>query len=184
MVFVFISFEYGYSQGGILNKVPKQISFEAGYRNIFSEKRFDGNAKHGYGLLFDYAWQLRGFNGTKNAAFITIPLGYTAMIPDNDGDSRLGILCYGWTVRHEFAHGKRMIPYLGYGLLLNQMRVGELKGSIMGHQTQFEFGLNFSTKKRLKYFTKIQYSYTSFPRLNEEKRIVLNFADLRVGFRF
>jgi len=172
------------AQQQIFGKVPKQISFEVGYRNVFSSKRLPTDVNSGYGILFDYAWQLSGFDGSRSAAFISVPLGYTSMAPANDTTARLSMLCYGWTVRHEIGHGKRFTPYFGYGLLLNQMRIGDITGSVMGHQTQFEFGVNYATPKRLKYFAKLQYSYTSFPQLNEEKRIVMNFADVRVGVRF
>ncbi len=165
-------------------KVPKQISLEAGYRNLFSTLRLPTEVRNGYGMLFDYAWQLSGLDGNRSAAFISVPLGYTSMTASNDTADGLSMLCYGWTVRHELGHSKKLIPYFGYGLLLNQMRIGDITGSIMGHQTQFEFGVNYSTAKRLKYFAKLQYSYTSFPQLNQEKRIVMNFADIRVGVRF
>lgn len=172
------------AQQHILVKVPKQISIETGYRNLFSSKRLDTDVTHGYGILFDYAWQLSGLDGSRAAAYISVPLGYTSMMPTNDTASGLSMLCYGWTVRHNLNHGKKYTPYFSYGLLLNQMRIANRIGSIMGHQTQFEFGVNYSTIKRLKYFAKVQYSYTSFPQLNQEKRIVMNFADIRIGVRF
>ena len=69
-------------------------------------------------------------------------------------------------------------------LLLNNMRITDVEGSLFGHQTQFDLGVNFNTSTRLKYFAKIEYSYTSYPRFNEPERIRLHYADLRVGVRF
>jgi hypothetical protein len=167
-----------------MSKVPKQYSFEFGYRNLFSHQNVLINATHGYGALFDYAWQLSGFDGTKNASFITIPMGYTVIMPNDDISARVSMLNYGWTVRHELSRNKTYTPFVGYGLFLNDLRFQNTEGSVFGHQTQFDFGINFNTKTRLKYFAKIQYSYTSYPQLNEPERIRLHYADLRLGFRF
>ena len=59
-------------------KAPKQYSFEFGYRNVFAQSNMLNNNKatNGYGMLFDYAWQLSGFDGKKAKSFITVPLGY------------------------------------------------------------------------------------------------------------
>lgn len=165
-------------------KVPKQYSFEIGPRYLFSHSNITLNNSMGFGGLFDYAWQLSGFDGTKNASFISVPMGYT-ILPGNDAATeRISMLNYGWTVRHELARNKKMIPYVGYGLFLNDLKIKGTEGSVFGHQTEFDFGLNFNTSTRLIYFVKLQYSYTSYPRFNEPERIKLHYADIRLGVRF
>jgi len=172
-----------------LSKVPTQISLEFGYRNLFSvidksSNPFNNSTTNGYGFLLDYAWKLSGLNGKKPAVFITVPIGYTIMMPDNSSSRRISLLNYGWTVRHELAKNKVIVPFLGYGLLLNTLNIDGTPGSVMGHQTQFEGGVNLNTKTRLKYFAKIQYSYTSYPKLGIKERIHFQFLDVRFGVRF
>jgi hypothetical protein len=111
-------------------------------------------------------------------------MGYTILLPNDDLSKRISMLNYGWTVRHELSRNKKIIPFVGYGLLLNNLRIDETEGSVFGHQTQFDLGVNFNTNTRWIYFAKIQYSYTSYPQFNEPERIRLHYADLRVGFRF
>lgn len=170
-------------------KVPKQYSLEFGYRNLFSvidnsATPFVNSASHGYGFLFDYAWQLSGLNKKRPAVFLSVPMGYTVIMPDNSTSKRISMLNYGWTTRHELAVNKPIIPYVSYGLFLNTLKIDGTPGGVMGHQTQFEGGLNFNTKTRLKYFAKVQYSYTSYPKLGAPERIHLQYADVRVGVRF
>lgn len=172
------------AQQNTLKKAPKQYSFEFGYRNLFAHSNISMNNTHGYGALFDYAWQLSGFDGTKNASYISVPMGYTILLPNDELSKRISMLNYGWTVRHELTRNKKIIPFVGYGLLLNNLRVDDREGSVFGHQTQFDLGLNFKTNTRLIYFAKIQYSYTSYPRFDEPERIRMHYADLRVGVRF
>jgi len=173
-----------------INKVPKQYSLEFGYRNLFSviDKSLDApyvnSASHGYGFLFDYAWQLSGLNKKRPAVFLTVPMGYAVIFPDNSTSKRISMLNYGWTTRHEFGVDKPFTPFVGYGLLLNTLKIDGTPGGVMGHQTQFEGGVNFKTKSRIKYFAKIQYSYTSYPKLGVRERIHLQYADFRVGLRF
>ncbi len=172
------------AQQTALKKVPKQISVELGYRNLLSVKNLDTDVKHGTSLLIDYAWQLSGLDGSKPAAYISVPLGYTSMIPGSDTSNELSMLCYGWTVRHQLAKDKKWIPYIGYGLLLNKIRESHRDGSVMGHQTQFEVGYNIRTSHRIQYLVKLQYSYSSFPRLDDKEKIKTHFVDVRAGIRF
>ena len=171
-------------------KVPKQYSLEFGYRNVFTVmdksavNPFNNQATNGYGFLFDYAWQLSGLDGKRAAAFITVPIGYTVMMPDNSLSKRISMLNYGWTVRHDLAVNRKIVPFVGYGLLLNTLKIDGTDGSVMGHQTQFEGGVNLNTSTRLKYFAKLQCSYTSYPKFDAKQRIHLMYADLRVGVRF
>ncbi|MDD4490453.1 MAG: outer membrane beta-barrel protein [Paludibacter sp.] len=165
-------------------KVPKQYSLEIGPRNLFSHRNITLNNSLGFGGLFDYAWQLSGFDGKKNKSFISVPMGYT-VLPGNDASTeRISMLNYGWTVRHELSRNKKITPFVGYGLFLNDLKIKGTEGSVFGHQTEFDFGLNFNTRTRLKYFVKLQYSYTSYPQFNEPQRIKLHYADLRLGVRF
>ncbi len=170
-------------------KVPKQYSIEGGYRYVLpvidrSNVLGENMATNGYGVLFDYGWQLSGLNGTKPAIFLTVPMGYTIMLPDNNLSKQISMLNYGWTIRHELSKNKKITPFVGYGLLLNTLKIKDIDGGVMGHQTQFDLGANLNTNTRLKYFAKIQYSYTSYPRLNDDKRMHFQFVDIRVGARF
>lgn len=165
-------------------KVPKQYSFEIGPRYLFSHSNITLNNSMGFGGLFDYAWQLSGFDGTKNASFISVPMGYTVIRGNDASTPRISMLNYGWTVRHELARNKKITPFVGYGLFLNDLKIKGTEGSVFGHQTEFDFGLNFNTSTRLIYFFKLQYSYTSYPRFDEPERIKLHYADIRLGVRF
>ncbi|MDX9747046.1 MAG: hypothetical protein RBT57_00950 [Paludibacter sp.] len=170
--------------GSVTRKVPKEYSLEVGYRYVFHQTRIDNKASQGYGALFDYAWQLSGFDGTKAKSFISVPMGYTIMLPDDPSQKRITMLNYGWTVRHELKKQARWMPFVGYGLFLNTLRFEGIDGGVFGHQTQFDFGYNFNTSSRLQYFAKLQYSYTSYPQLNESERIKYHYADIRLGVRF
>lgn len=172
-----------------INKVPKQYSFEFGYRHVFSiidhYNVLQGNAvRHGYGYLFDYAWQLSGLNKTKPAVYISLPMGFSTIKATHAASNDMTLFAYGWSTRHELGIDKKFTPFVGYGLLLNTLKIKGSSGGIMGHQTQFDAGFNIKTTEKLTYFTKIQYSYTSFPIINLDKRIHLHFADLRIGIRF
>lgn len=164
------------------DKVPKEYSLEIGQRYISSSK-FDNKASIGNTILFDYAWQLSGFN-KKSASYISVPLGYTMLRPDSDTDSKMSILSYGWTVRHEIGRDKKAIPFFGYSLLLNQLRQKGVDGSIFGHQTKFDFGYNFNSTGKVKYFTKAEYSYTRFPRWGHDNSYNMHSWELKLGLRF
>lgn len=174
----------------ILVKSPHQISFEAGYRNIFSQidrsvNPWINTAKHGVGGMIDYGWKVSGLNGKKPAVYLTIPLGYHVMYASNEESSNVSMLSYGWTVRHElFRQHSKVTPFVGYGLLLNTLKKQGVEGSVMGHQTQFELGTNFNTSGKLIYFAKVAYSYSSYPKIGDSKRIHLQYFDLKLGVRF
>ena len=185
-------------------RVPHQISVEFGYRYSFYQNTYLSNdatyigdaltantsqilnkATSGVGILVDYAWQLSGFNGKKPAIYLSIPMGYTILLPDNTTSKRISMLNYGWTIRHDLAtKDKKIIPFVGYGLFLNNMSVEKVPGSVTGHQTQFEGGLNFRTATKLLYFVKLQGSYSSYPKIGYAKSLHFMYADLRVGVRF
>lgn len=177
------------AQNAILSKVPKQYSLEMGYRYtlpvIDKSNVLAGNTTtNGFGFLFDYGWQLSGLQGDKPAVYLTVPIGYAILLPDDDNSVRTSMLNYGWTVRHELGVNNKLIPFAGYGLFLNTLKLDKTEGSVMGHQTQFEFGANLNTTSRLKYFAKVQYSYTSYPKLGDSKRIHYQYIDMRAGVRF
>lgn len=190
LILVLFLVEITNAQMASIKKVPKQYSLEFGYRNVFSETIFRNQtevfnqASHGYGVLFDYAWQLSGFDGKKAKSFISVPMGYTMIQADNDASQSVSMLNYGWTVRHELKKHSNTMPFVGYGLFLNDLRFKNMEGSAFGHQTQFEFGYNFNNFSKIKYFAKIQYSYTSYPQFDEAERIKYHFADFRIGMRF
>ena len=170
------------SQSNTMEKVPKQKTIDIGYRYMMSNN-FQNKADYGYSLEFDYAWKLSGFVN-KKAVFISIPLGYTYLMPKDTSSEAMRLLSYGWTVRHELAKNKKIIPFLGYGLLLNQLSINKTDGGIMGHQTRFEFGVNFNRQKKIIPMIKIEYTYSSFPSLGEKKRKSLQYLELKGGIRF
>lgn len=167
------------AQDKIIYKSPKVISFELGYRNILNYSNISSIPNSGYTLLFDYAWQLSGFQKNKAAAFISVPLGYT-LLPASGANPQTSFLSYGWTVKHNLSRSTKIIPFFGYALLLNNMRIDNIKGSIMGHQTRFEFGVLFPKIKPNPYI-KLDYSYTSFARLEEKERIKFHTTELKLG---
>ena len=163
-----------------LEKSPKVKSLEVGYRYL-SSSTFDIN-QGGTTLLFDYAWQLSGFTG-KSAAFISVPLGYT-YFPGGNGKESAGILSYGWTVRHNLKANQKTIPFFGYGLLLNQLRISGTDGSSFGHQTRFDFGYEFNANKKINPFVKAEYSYTRYPHMGVKESDKIHAFELKCGVKF
>lgn len=51
------------------------------------------------------------------------------------------------------------------GYYFNNICIDGTEGSLFGHQTQFDLGVNFNTSTRLKYFAKLNTSYTSYPAI-------------------
>jgi hypothetical protein len=161
-------------------RVPKFVSAELGFRYIPSTT-FDIK-NQGMTLLVDYAWQLSGFTG-KPAAYISVPLGYTSLFGGNGANSG-SILSYGWAVRHELKAKGKAIPFLGYGLLLNQLRIANTDGAVFGHQTCLNFGYRFHTEKRTSYYAKLEYSYSRYPHLGAKKSDSIQAIELKTGVRF
>jgi hypothetical protein len=158
--------------------VPKQFSAEIGYRYNFSNS-FDIKPNTGYSLLLDYAWQLSGFE-SKSAAYISVPLGYTSFASK---DSVYSLLSYGWTVRHVLSKNKKLNPFIGYSLLLNQMRISGVEGSVMGHKTGLGFGINFGSKSRLIPYLRCEYSYSSFGTLGTKTKEKMQAFEVCAGVR-
>lgn len=165
-----------------LNKAPKEYSAEVGYRYL-SANPFDNTAEAGYTFLLDYAWLLSGFNGGRKV-YLTVPLAYTAVPPTHELFDNMGILSYGWTVRHELSKNKKNVPFMGYALLLNQLRIQHIEGSVFGHQTRFAGGYNFNRNRKISYFTKVEYSFTRYPALYQAKSKNMHAWEIKVGVRF
>jgi hypothetical protein len=168
------------SNAQTFSRVPKFVSVELGYRYIPSTS-FDIK-NQGMTLLVDYAWQLSGFTG-KPAAYISVPLGYTYLFAGNGSNSGR-ILSYGWTVRHELKSKGKAIPFLGYGLLLNQLKITNTEGAVFGHQTCLNFGYRFKSEKKANYYAKLEYSYSRYPHLGAKKSDSIHAFELKTGVRF
>jgi len=169
------------AQDTIMEKSPKQFSFTAGYRRDISSN-FDNKTSNGYNLEGEVAWKVSGFH-RKSAVYFGVPLGYTYAVADTENDQNSSVLFYGWIVRHEIGRDKKTIPFFGYGLLLNQLRIEDTEGSVFGHQTRFEFGLNRHLKKKNYLFAKIEYSYARFPSLGNSSSNKAQFIALKLGLR-
>jgi len=169
-----------YSNAQSFSRVPKFISVEMGYRYIPSTS-FDIKDQ-GMNLLVDYAWQLSGFTG-KPAAYLSVPLGYTYLF-GGSGTNSGRILSYGWTVRHELKSKGKAIPFLGYGLLLNQLKINSTEGAVFGHQTCLNFGYRFKSEKKANFYTKVEYSYSRYPHLGVKKSDTIQGVELKAGIRF
>ncbi|MFA9389011.1 MAG: hypothetical protein ACERKD_04360 [Prolixibacteraceae bacterium] len=162
-------------------KAPKYKSLEVGQRYIASSS-FEDMKNMGTTVLFDYAWQLSGYSG-KPAGYISVPLGYTYLY-SGTGTQTGGILSYGWAVRHDLKANKKTIPFFGYGLLLNQLRINGREGSSFGHQTRFDFGYLFNDNKNFSPYVKVEYSYTRYPHLDVAKSDKIHAFEVKAGVRF
>lgn len=165
-----------------MDKVPKVYSLEAGYRYVLTND-FVNQASHGYTAIFDYAWQLSGFN-KKKASYITVPLGFSMLPADSPEDKDVSILSYGWTVRHEMARNRPVIPFVGYALLLNQYSEKGIVGKIFGHQTRFAAGADFHRSGSLIPFIKLEYSLTRYPVWGDADSKSYHFAGVKLGLRY
>lgn len=167
------------AQAQEISRAPKKISVEMGYRYLTSTT-FDIK-NQGMTLLVDYGWQLSGFTG-KPAAYLSVPLGYTYFF-GGDGSETGSVLSYGWSVKHELKAKGKSIPFLGYGLLLNNLKIADTEGSVFGHQTCLNFGYLFKTGKKADLYTKLEYSYTRYPHLGARKSDSIQGVELKVGVR-
>lgn len=163
------------------DKVNKQYTIETGFQYNY-KTNFDSLSNQGYSFLFDYAWKLSGYDNTP-VAFISVPIGYT-YFPVNKGQKSLSILNYGWTVRHELTHNKKIIPYMGYALMLNQLRIENIEGSVFGHQTKFELGANYYLKSKFSFFLKFEYSMRRFPTLGDKESKKIQSLEMKLGVRY
>lgn len=178
--FFLVATNIGFSQIEALEKAPKEKSISIGYSSII-KNTIDSISSTGISLEFDYAWKLSGYN-KKPAAYISVPIGYTSFTLDNN--KHFSLLYYGWTVRHELTKDKKVTPYLGYSLLLNQLRMIDVDGSMMGHQTKFELGGNLELANNKKVHLSLSYSLYRFPQLERENTNKMQNIEFKTGFRF
>jgi hypothetical protein len=104
------------------------------------------------------------------------------MIDPSSQHADVTILAYGWTIRHELRKDKKIIPYLGYSLFLNQLWIKGIEGHVIGHQTKLEVGSNFY-KKSVAYFIKMEFTLGSFPQWGLKTTKNTYSIDLKGGIR-
>lgn len=172
----------GQAQESVLTKAPKQMSLEAGYRRVTSSE-LSNQASNGYSVLFDYAWQLSGFNGGK-ASYISVPLGYTQMMADTDTSRSVRVISYGWTVRHELRPQDGWVPYLGYALMLNNYAEKGIDGHRFAHQTRFSFGVNQYNSSNFQPYVQLDYTMSFYPEWGVKGSQGYKFVELKIGARF
>jgi len=166
----------------LLKRVPKQYSLETGVV-LTTKNTFEGENVIGSHLLFDYAWKLSGLH-TDRGTYLSVPLGYQYYNAVNDVNKSYGVLIYGWTVRHELPWGGKLRPFVGYGLLFNQLRMGDIEGSVFGHETRFDVGCNYKLKGKFKLYLASSYSIARFPSLGTKSSDRFNRIALKIGVRF
>lgn len=166
----FISFSQDFE------KSPKKITFEMGYSHIIHSSF--NYSKSAFAFAFDYGWKVSGFN-KKPGAYISIPLGYISVPPITEGTKNGGISYYGIHITHELKKDKKMIPFFGYSLLFNQLRVQDTPGRVIGHETRFDAGSSFG--KRL--YAKAEYSIASYPTLGRKGSDRLGSFGIKIGVR-
>lgn len=165
-----------------MDRVNKFIGIEIGPKMNLKASP-DTLAGSGFGVMIEYGWQVSGFNGKKKRSFISVPLGYSYII-DNKNKEMGRQLNYGWAVTHELTKDTNFIPFIGYGLLLNQYTYENMKGSIFGHQSKFEFGINYYLNNRWVFYGKLDYSYLRFPIYNENKSSSIHQAEVKFGIKY
>ncbi len=164
------------------DRANKFISLEIGPK-INLRATPDTLAGSGFGVMIDYGWQVGGLKGKKRRSFISIPLGYSFIV-DNKNREISRQLNYGWAVSHELSKDSNFVPFLGYGLLLNQYYFDGIKGSLFGHQSRFEFGINYFINSRWGLYGKLDYSYIRLPVLGESKSKSIHQTEVKFGAKF
>lgn len=182
IVLLFIVFSFMNLTSQDLIKAPKQYSFELGYRYMLSNDLLAAGGQNGYGFLIDYAWQLSGFTPEKHAVYLSVPLGYS-YLPSRGLSPDQKMLHYGWAVRHILRKPKKVQPFLGYALLLNQFSIGDRSGQLFGHQTRFAFGASYNNEASIKPYVAIEYSMARHPQLDVEDSMWLHFVEFKTGIR-
>ncbi len=160
-----------------LEKSPKRITFETGYSYI-RKTNIPDLSKAGFVFAFDYMWQVSGFKN-KPKAFISIPLGYISVPPIKENTKNLGIGYYGVHVTHELRRDQKIIPFIGYSLLFNQLHKQDTEGRVIGHETRFDAGTYIGSR----FFLKAEYSIGSFPALGKKESDKLGTMGFKLGFR-
>lgn len=162
--------------------VPKHKTIEAGFAYAF-RNGFEQVAPASYGAAVDVAWQVSGFR-FKKAAYISIPFGYFYSPATTNDSLSAKRMFYGWTIRHELRKEKQLIPFISYGLLLNQLWISETKGHSMGHETRFDFGADWKVSDGLKITLRLSYSHATFPSFGTSDSESMDFLSLVAGLRF
>lgn len=167
----------GFTQN--LAKAPGYLSFEAGPRILLTSDMDISTT--GTTLGIDYSWQLSGYDG-KPAGYIAIPFSYTRLFTGK-GASRATMLSLGWSVRHDLKAMQKNLPFLGYGMYLNQLHIDGKKGSSLGHQTQINAGYLFNDDGKISPYIKVEYSLTRFPNFEQSPCNMINAIELKAGVR-
>lgn len=167
-------------------RIPHAFSFEIGWRmNLPND--FTNLPAHGVYGAFEYAWQLSGFEPGRPAAYLGLPVRWATFLDDKTPFARAVMFNYGWSVRHQLSGGA-VRPFFGYNLLLSSFTPNEASvytnasGStsphrIFGHETKFDFGLDFIPTKNSKGMTpsgrvQISGSLTTYPELTRSARTI------------
>jgi hypothetical protein len=182
-ILIFWGFQPLFSQNNIdsSGRVNKYFGLEIGPKlNLKTSP--DTLAGSGFGIMVEYAWQVGGLNGKKCRSYIAIPLGYSYMV-DNKNHEKGSVLNYGWTITHELSKDSNNVPFIGYGILLNQYQFDGIKGSIFGHQSRFEFGINHYVSSKFVLYGKLDYSYVRFPSLFDSKSRTMHQMEIKFGAR-
>jgi hypothetical protein len=167
----------GFTQN--LAKAPGYLSVEAGSRILLTSDMDISTTGTTLGL--DYAWQLSGYDG-KPAGYIAIPFSYTRLFTGK-GASKATMLSLGWSVRHDLKALQKNLPFLGYGMYLNQLIIDGKKGSSLGHQTQINVGYLFNDDGKFSPYIKFEYSFTRYPNLEQSPCNMVNSLELKAGIR-
>ncbi|WP_255065795.1 hypothetical protein [Lacihabitans sp. LS3-19] len=175
LLFFILSAFFSFAQE--LEKSPKKITFEMGYTGV-RKSNFTDISKTGFAFALDYGWQVSGFKN-KPAAYISFPLGYTAIPPIKKSTKNYGISFYGVHITHNLKQQKNIVPFFGYSLLFNQVIKQDTDGRVIGHETRFDAGANLG--KRL--FAKIEYGIASYPALGQKITSKIGTWGLKVGVR-
>ena len=169
-------------------RAARTMSFELGVRQCVHESF----SNLGPGLnrlnrtyaaaLFEFGRQVAGLTG-RPAAYISIPLQFS-WAPESGSARSSYILSYGWTVRHDLLKKeRRIVPFLGYGLLLNQFFVPSVTGHVIGHETRFDIGADIGLAGGTKLIVKIEYSMMSYYGFGRKSASV-GMVSVKTGLRF
>lgn len=188
-VFISIFLLFGsFLQAQELEKSPRMKSIEVGlkYAKTGSGWVHSPISKMAPTIQFNYGWQLSGFKNKKKA-FIHVPIGIT-FFPKATGKSQANILHYGWAVTHDLKKNQNSIPFFGYNLMLNQIKIDGKKGRDIGHETRFEFGYRLKAMEKTNLILKLDYGMSYFPNLYnspiKQKTASIHAMALKLGVVF
>lgn len=114
--------------------VTRSVWFSATYQYLLTDALAPAQ-QHGFGVAGSYEFHV------KPRFLIGLPLAYRAY-PGEGWAHQIG---YGVTLRHFFSdrwpHGRKVYPYLGYGLLQQQTFAPGKSGAAISHDTRLGMGL-------------------------------------------